>query len=371
MTFLANHPVKKKGRVDPFDRWAIALVAAGELSQRSVDKYRTLWNAWLGWLQLRSVAWHAASAALIEEFLQGAAPGQGGRRPALNPERMSSYTRQRYWRLLQGVYATGVKDGTITTSPAMAVPQVRRPTIARRDRQSQVLEPYLFALLRKPETRSAIIPVNSDADWWHVRDRAILALLVETGITTSELIALRGKNIRRADHAPLNLQPARQEKGTGLSLALEVPEGSDTVGRTLVLAASSGPALLNWMRKRQVLLEERAGRSQASAAQGEPLQSLAIDAPLFVSRRARDSDTPLPPMEPVTVYYTVSQALKRLRHAQADVGTTKEDEPYVAKGPAVIRNSVIRIWLDTLGTKETVKRAGLKNADSLRLGAIL
>lgn len=43
------------------------------------------------------------------------------------------------------------------------------------------------------------------------------------------------------------------------------------------------------------------------------------------------------------------------------------DEPYVAKGAAVIRNSVIKRWLDTVGVSETVRRAGLKREASLRL----
>ena len=44
-------------------------------------------------------------------------------------------------------------------------------------------------------------------------------------------------------------------------------------------------------------------------------------------------------------------------------------DPYVAKGPAVIRNSVLKHWLDTVGEDETVKRAGLKCVESLRLQA--
>lgn len=42
-------------------------------------------------------------------------------------------------------------------------------------------------------------------------------------------------------------------------------------------------------------------------------------------------------------------------------------DPYVAKGAAVIRNSVIAHWLQTLGVMETLRLAGLKNVASLRL----
>jgi hypothetical protein len=67
------------------------------------------------------------------------------------------------------------------------------------------------------------------------------------------------------------------------------------------------------------------------------------------------------------VYYSVSQALKKLRRMDSTaVLGVKLDVPYVAKGPAVIRNSMLHEWLLTVGVAETVKRAGLKDLDSLR-----
>ena len=182
---------------DAFDSWAAGLVLDGELSQRSADKYRPLWLAWRSWLSLRQWDWRQVTGALIEEFLQGAAPGQGGRRPALSKDRMSSYTRQRYWRLLRGVYATAVRDGLLPCSPVLEVAQQLRPRIALRDRQSQVLEPLLFARLREPQVLRSIIAIKTEADWWHGRDRAMLALLVDVGITTAELIGLQGQALKR------------------------------------------------------------------------------------------------------------------------------------------------------------------------------
>ncbi len=35
-----------------------SLVKAGDLSQRSADKHRTLWLAWRVWLLLRELDWH-------------------------------------------------------------------------------------------------------------------------------------------------------------------------------------------------------------------------------------------------------------------------------------------------------------------------
>lgn len=359
-------------RPDPFDSWATGLMVKDDLSQKSAEKYRALWKAWRGWLLLRSHAWHAVTGLLIEEFLQGAAPGQGGRRKAINSEHMSSYTRQRYWRLLRGVYATAVRDGSLRTSPVLDVPEALRPMISNRDRQSQVLEPSLFKCLRDPQSVRSIIQVKTSADWWHLRDRAILALLVDTGMTTSELIALRGMDLKRTDWQPVIPQPAERAGQKPARLLLDVMAGPDSVGRTLMVSEAITTIMIEWLSQRQTLLLERAVRSTPPEQQAEFLTTHGSRGPLFVARRARAADSVLPAMEAVTVYYTVSQALKKFRqkfqqNAVASSAGLDVNEPYVAKGPAVIRNSVIRQWLDTVGPEETVRLAGLKNVESLRL----
>ncbi len=359
---------------DSFAGWASGLVKAGDLSQRSADKYRTLWQAWRGWLVLRELDWRRVTGGQVEEFLCGAAPGQGGRRPAIHLSRMSSYTRQRYWRLLRGVYATAVQDGTLASSPVLEVPQARRPSISSRDRQSQVLEPSLFAALHDAEVIKSIIPVKNEKDWWHPRDRAMVALLVATGITTTELIDLRGMDLKRLDRRLIDLRGPNA--GEVLPpLMLDVMEGQDGLGRCLQICEELTPLLYDWLRERHALLLERAARSMPGASKQQRAEFLTehdCNGPLFMARRARAGAADFPAMQAVTVYYTVSQALKRLRTRMAPTQLEQSagevpDEPYVAKGAAVIRNSVIREWLDNVGAEETVKRAGLQSVDSLRL----
>ena len=356
---------------DAFDSWAAGLVLDGELSQRSADKYRPLWLAWRSWLSLRQWDWRQVTGALIEEFLQGAAPGQGGRRPALSKDRMLSYTRQRYWRLLRGVYATAVRDGLLPCSPVLEVAQQLRPRIALRDRQSQVLEPLLFARLREPQVLRSIIAIKTEADWWHGRDRAMLALLVDVGITTAELIGLQGQALKRLDRLPLDPLLSVWMAENPPLLLLEVMDSDDCVGRSLALDARYTPILMGWLRQRQALLAERLGPRDGSVKVSLALlQAQCQQAPLFMARRARAKNSELPALEAVTVYYTVSQALKKLRLSLGSAAVSAgvaASEPYVAKGPAVIRNSVLKHWLDTVGPAETVKRAGLKRVESLRL----
>ena len=359
---------------DTFESWANGAILHGDLSQPSVDKYRALWLAWRGWLLLRGVDWDRVTGVLVEEFLQGSAPGQGGRRPAINTHRMSSYTRQRYWRLLRGVYATAAQAGVMASSPLLEVPEQRRPTISSRDRLSQVLEPQLFERLQVPKTIESIITVKTAADWWHRRDRAMLALLVETGVTTSELIALRGKDLKRVDRVALEVGVASSASDNPISLQLDVLDAPGNVGRTLRISDRYSYLLLEWLGFRRVLLSEWTTRVAEMEEGASVKAGHGDESPLFLARRARIGGDELPALEAVTVYYAVSKALNKLRSqvlppmTAPSVGVVP-DAPHVAKGPAVIRNSVIRAWLDSVGPVETVRRAGLQNVDSLRLPA--
>lgn len=366
---------------DPFATWAKKLVDDGELTQKSADKYGTLWKAWRGWLISLGHDWPSATGSLIEQFLQGPAPGQGGRRPALDSSRMSGYTRQRYWRLLRGVYAQAVHMGLLSNSPVLEVPERLRPVVSMRDRQSQVLEPGILALLRDPVMLTQIVVVKTAFDWWHVRDRAMLALLVDTGITTDELASLRGMDLKffnGQSSGEVSLE-GRSRKGLGVtttnpSLLLEVADSDDGVGRVLPVSAKYLPLLQAWLNHRQVLLQERAARTASLAEQQAMVRELDQRGPLFVARRARSGDSVLPIMKAVTIYYTVANALKKFRRLyQLEVGSaegTGQADPYVAKGAAVIRNSVIFEWLGTLGPQQTIRLAGLKRVSSLRLPVV-
>jgi len=341
-------------------------VVAGELSQRSADKYRPLWLAWCGWLLLRNHTWETVPATLIASFFLGPAPGQGGRRRAIHASHMSSYTRQRYWRLLRGVYACAVDAGFLASSPVLDVSQAQRPVISSRDRQSQVLAPGQWARLREVATIERVIVVRTAADWWHRRDRALLAVLVGTGITAGELIALCGMDLQRVDRRPIEFGGVSVAHDSG-ALLLEVRGEQGCRARSLEIPGIYTPLVLEWLAQRDVLLTERVVRGGVEGQGAQAVKGVLALAPLFLARRARGAATDLPGMEAVTVYYSVSQALKKLRllDSTAMLGVAL-DAPYVAKGPAVIRNSVLHEWLLAVGVSETLRRAGLKDMDSLR-----
>ena len=402
---------------EAFELWCAQQLAQGELQERSVAKYRPLWNAYVRWLREQDLAWSEIGVEDLQRLFAGPPLGSGKRRHAHHHARMSNYTQQRYWRLLRGVYHHAVHHGTLTHHPLLDLPDPLRPAIARADRLAQVLPPTLFAHLRQAQHLIDLIPLQSERDWWHVRDRALMAVLIDTGLTTSELIALRGMDVRAQNNRPLtpqlgphtqDLELTQQGQPTA-ALCIDVMRTRATIERTLELSAPMAGVLLQWMGRRQTLLEQRLHPTAWPHA------------PLFVARRAATPaqtstktsakssviaasphlTAAMPPMDAVTVYYAVRQTLNAfVRELQQDMrlerlhtsvrlhepptppsaqgpeqeraSLTGEDAPLgqamrVAQGPAIIRNSVLRHWLDTVGVDETLRRAGLKNLRSLRL----
>ena len=350
---------------EAFHAWATAKIKLGDLSDDSIAKYQPLWNAWVAWCVEQETPWNAVQSSDIQKFLSGPAPGKGvSRRQAINPDRMSSHTSQRYFRLLFGVYTNASKLNLIGHNPAMDLDEVDRPSIAAHDRLSQVLEPFLFARLVKVASIEAAFPQTTDANWWYARDRAILAVLIETGVTVAELISLRGVDLVDEAQGRAVASPAYQQSllsDAGPAMRLDVMETSQMVARSLPIRASFAPLIRAWLVWRETLIVERSLLAP-EIARDQFMWAHGLHGPLFVARRARSGPEMCPSMDAASVYRAASKALVRIRRMEGVAALN-----YVAKGPGIIRNSVIRRWIDVLGPSEAAARAGLKNEASLRL----
>jgi site-specific recombinase XerD len=369
---LSVTPCDSSDPAQPFEAWAQRQHAAGELSDTSIAKYRPLWMAWVAWCAKESLHWSAAQSTHILEFLQGPAPGIGAsRRQAIHPQRMSSYTRQRYWRLLRGIYANATHDQALQLphNPALDLDERDRPSIARADRTSQILEPFVFEALRNPRTIERLFAEKTDANWWFARDRAIMVLLVEAGLTVSELIQLKGRDILEARSgrpmASSVTQPSLLDSSTDRSapaLWVDVMDNRHTIGRTLPISHAHAPLLRQWLAWRSRLLIERSAQTAALTHREAFMAKHERDGPLLMARRARAGGAIFPEMDATSIYRSVSNAMDRLRVIEKYPAAT-----YIAKGPAVVRNSVIRRWIDTQGSDAAAQWAGLSSAQSLRL----
>ena len=365
-------PCEPKEPAQPFDAWALRQHAAGEISHASIAKYRPLWMAWVAWCAKESIQWSEAQSTHILHFLQGPAPGIGAsRRQAIHPQRMSSYTRQRYWRLLRGIYANATHDNALQLphNPALDLDERDRPSIARADRTSQILEPFVFEALRNPRTIEKLFAQKTEANWWFARDRAIMALLVETGLTVSELIHLKGRDILEASAgrpmAQAITQPSLLASGsdsTAPALWVDVMDNRHTIGRTLPISHAHAPLLRQWLAWRSRLLIERSAQTAALSHRDAFMAQHERDGPLLMARRSRAGGAIFPEMDATSIYRSVSNAMDRLRVIGNYPAAT-----YIAKGPAVVRNSVIRRWIDTQGSDTAAQWAGLSSAQSLRL----
>ena len=359
-----------------FEGWAQRQLENAELNATSVEKYRPLWGAWLRWVNIHELHWSAVQSGDVMRFLNGPTPSLASRRPPLRPDRMSNFTRMRYWRLLSGVYHHANHQGWITTHPLLDVSLQERPKLESADRFAQVLPPGVWAHLCEPSHLQRLLPTQSDQDWWHIRDRAMLAVLLETGITTAELIQLRGMDVRDVPTQHPSLFPSehpgpkrpgaradRSGQGTEPvpSVLIDVMRTSRMIERTLPMSAPMAALLHEWLQWRTRLLTQRAAQNAPLSERAAFLKQHDALGPLFIARRARAQSTTFPPMDPVSVYYATRQVLQACaQELQMELGK-------ISQGAAILRNSLLRQWLDTVGVEETLKRAGLKDLRSLRL----
>jgi len=384
-----------------FSEWAARMVAAGVFSVSTVETYSTIWHAWLSWLAARGLGWVDVNAATIQAYLEGPSPGLAHHRPALRADRMANYTQQRYWRVLRAVYAEAVRAGLLVSSPVLDVPEGDRPVIERSSRQSQVLPPGVLALLRDPDVIERCIPCLREAEWWVFRDRAAVLVLSHLGITTRELMALRGGDVvcqlpslaghvaehvaigRLAGSHPLPSPACSPAQWVPVSLA--VTRDDEVVPRVLELGAAVREVLLSWLALRRVVLSARLKRRLVGmAVSDDQLDAVCLSEPLFMSRQRSaeqiDADRSggavlsvdkvglLPPMEASNVYQMVKQALDALYGLPELAGQhPKLRGLNQASGAAIVRNSVLLDWVQTLGEEAAALLGGLRSVGSLRV----
>lgn len=357
----------------------------------TVKAYGVIWVAWLNWLNMRSLRWDEVNADTILLYLNGPSPGIGHHpRPPLRPDRMAGFTRQRYWRVLRAVYTEAVQQGLLTSNPALDVPEYERPVLDKESRISGVLPTKVLALLRNADVITACLVCRRDSEWWVLRDRAAMLFLSHLGITTRELMGLRGRDLifssslsaRGGDVCGAVPSPAL-DSDRGCPKSLSVSRDSDVLPRTLDLNADSLAVLTPWLLERRHVLSERLMQRIGKDAAPCELEAACLSEPLFMSRQRSSEQIEadrvalgvtslktlglLPSMEASNVYSLVKRAFDAL-YTRPELADSHPEKWGVrqASGPAIIRNSVILDWLNTLGIEATMLRSGLSTWDPVR-----
>lgn len=375
----ADQDTKVPGAAEVFEKWMQNKMRRdkGGCSPESVPIYRAIWDAWLTWLTTQDVApgpgeaWRRAQAAHVRKFIEGPAPAEGKRRREPKDEaRMANYTRQRYYSALRDIYdfACDPKRRWCPANPANGDKLPEEHRINLRDRTSQVLPPGVLPMLRDPEQLAKLLPKKAETNWWIDRDRAVVALLAHFGLTKSELIDLQGHDLRRQmgrvyePHEQLRLD----EEPNSILLNVYAPDRTaKRLGAPFKLTHEVLAMLRPWLLQRRRLLAAQRARMIAGQRSADRMPAPDEQQPLFLARIPAKESGCLPAMEGSTVYQLVNRCLDRA-YAMPAVSKHLDEEAIVAKGPGIVRNSVIRHWIETLGAEQAALLAGIKEQRHLR-----
>ena len=313
-----------------FEDW-LTIRAQGDsrrdkLSPRSAVPYRYVWNAWVNWLTTaglkqdgsprapHAAAWTLASAAHVLQYIDsGIQTAASARRGKTAP--VSEITRRRYWRVLEQIYQHAVQRGLIARNPVATSSDAQAPP--------QEHSEGLVLLGRQWQAVALAIPTGDTR--WAVRDRAIMSVLMDAGLSTAEVAGLRIDQV----YPQLNQVAIKITKTT--------ENRSPSQERILTLGIGAGVEMRRW-------LEMRKGMKEA------PNTPPGL---VFLTNRGSA-------MSRMTLFGIVSATVSR---GLRDGGFALP----LHIGPHVLRNSRIVMWINEgLPIDEACRRAGVKDFRSLR-----
>ncbi len=362
-----------------FETWAHEQLELGKFKGNTVVVYRSIWQAWTAWLLGRETSWSKVSANDVTDFLDGPAPGQKRHRRPIRANGLANFTRQRYWRVLRGVYSCAKRLDLINDNPVMDVPENLRPTIAARSLLPQVLPPSMLVHLQNPDTIKELIPVLKDTHWWSLRNRAVMSVLTHLGLTTAELGALSAAALRSGTTLWIDkigdwTQDAIEGVALDETVWLDVASGGPLAARSLVVPMAIVPILHQHLSAHRMLYSQRLtkgwskGIGNGSLGYEIELQGRLRRAPMFPSRKCIGGDKlNLPGMDEVTVFELVQKVTNSFFASHTGQHLDPRDRGvHMGQGAAIVRNTLIRQWIETFGQEEAVKRAGFESQESLR-----
>lgn len=295
-----------------FEHW---LLTCGQnpwepLSPDAAKPYGFIWQSWLRFLAAGGsedpLAWVSATPVQVLEFIN-----HGPQSPKRSQP--SDITRRRYWRVLDRVYDHAVLHHWAHSNPAQGLSSQDMPP--SEDPKGAILSPRMWRALERQ------LPAPDDLI--SCRDRAVLVLLMELGLTPEEVRFLEMDNLHWDEGPPRKLK------------AIQIVGERDKQSRTLPVSEKLNAALHHW-------LQARAGYH---AMQGQPA--------LFCTRKA-------PQLSNHTLLHLVTKTLKQAAAA------SRLPEP-ARMGPQVVRNTVLVQWLDAgCSVQEVLARSGMKSPHALQ-----
>lgn len=293
-----------------------------QLTHAAAKPYRYIWTAWVQWLTSPRVlpsgdttpplasCWTQAQPGHVMRYLdQGVEAAASARRGKTAP--ISEITRRRYWRVLQMIYAHAVNQHIIEINPVMAAADATPPP--QEDSEGLVLLGARW--------RAVALAIPRGTSRWDLRDRAILNVLMDVGLTMGELAELR------LDQVGYHM----------VRIPVHVVGSRGAQNRVVMLSSDASIELRRWIDERL--------RIELHPATDPGL--------VFVTNQGR-------PMSGRTLFSQVSTTVARgLREGGFALP--------LHIGPQVLRNSRIVMWLNEgIPVEEVCQRAGIKDYRSLR-----
>lgn len=254
--------------------WAGFLAANANLSESSKSTYRAVWRRFLAFCQSRRTKPARATPALIEDFLRhGIVPKRGQAEPHPN-------TQRRYLELLSRIYATVPNKGNPAAPLFSMFETVDRPAPeALTERQMTKLDKAIDAILAGESQARAL------------RDRAVIYLVLASGMKCGEVIQLTEKQLVNIDRNP----------------EIRLPDTKTLSGRSAPVAPMGREPLRQWLAYR---------RERGYTGQVVFPHSLTPGGDLF------GETPPERPMHAATVYRLVRRALDMAGLSLAQLGPT-------------------------------------------------
>lgn len=313
-------PTEAPNETDLLRLWLAARATAEMDVLRDGETYTHIWNTWCVYLAKgghekgpRPVQWMDVTPLDVVGFLNN---GPTDRKKKGKPT-ASQITKSRYLRLIDRVYNFAKMNGWIDANPVESIAERDAPKAANQD--GCVLDPVVWI------TACELLSSPGDFDTVSVRNRAILLVLFELGLSPHELRALKVSDLKTEPGA---------EEGASRITAIHVDGPGTLRPRQLPISATVAAALSSWIEIRSTL---------ASAESGQLLFC-----------------TPRGPVSSVSLYLLVQKFLTKASNLAC------RDLP-VRMGPQIIRNTLlVKILNEMVYTPAWVARfAGLKNVKGL------
>lgn len=280
------------------------------LSVAAARPYRSIWLSWCKFLNRTSgeseaKSWVNAHPSDLANFLYNGGMTPAGKRRST----LSDISQRRYWTVIHSVYAFAKNNGQVNVNPASGLAHDDVPTLIQSE--GQIYNPNDWRAIRKaiPEGTSTV----------EIRNRALLLVLMDAALTTSEITKLRTQNCT----------------ATNLGFTITISGSRKNQPRKLVLGSEASAALACW-------LSTRPKRGVAGPNR---------DALFTTQKRG--------PIRPTGVYHVVDQTVRMALTEGAVIPSHT--------GAQRLRNTRIVQWVNEgVDIDEVVRRAGLKDRKSLR-----